>query len=121
MHLSGILFSLPTWFAPGLMAMGSGVDRRPRRFWCATSKACWLLFMLLSFVCGIQYGLDSIPAAWRDAVLANRSMYNRGSLRRHLPRGRRPLALAGLLAGGALIALLVTRSSAAWLSVMTHL
>ena len=70
--LSGILFSLPAWIALFLAALGLA--------WIVSTAQILVrdiegmlgpLFMLLSFVCGIQYGLDSIPVAWRDAVLAN--------------------------------------------------
>ena len=71
-HLSGVLFSLPMWAALLAAAIGLG--------WMAACAQVLVrdlegmlgpLFMLLSFVCGIQYGLDSVPPAWRDVVLAN--------------------------------------------------
>lgn len=72
MHVSGILFSLPAWVTLFLTALGLG--------WIVSAAQVLVrdidgmlgpLFMLLSFVCGIQYGLESIPADWRDVVLAN--------------------------------------------------
>ena len=72
MHVSGILFSLPAWIALFLTALGLA--------WIFSAAQVLVrdidgmlgpLFMLLSFVCGIQYGLESIPADWRDIVLAN--------------------------------------------------
>lgn len=70
--VSGILFSLPAWIALLLSALGLA--------WIVSTAQVLVrdiegmlgpLLMLLSFVCGIQYGLESIPAAWRDIVLAN--------------------------------------------------
>ena len=72
LHLSGILFSLPAWIAFFLTALGLA--------WTVSAAQVLVrdidgmlgpLFMLLSFVCGIQYGLESIPEAYRGAVLAN--------------------------------------------------
>lgn len=72
MHVSGILFSLPAWIALFLAALGIA--------WIVSASQVLVrdidgvlgpLLMLLSFVCGIQYGLESIPPAWRDIVLAN--------------------------------------------------
>ncbi len=107
-HLSGILFSLPTWFALGLTAIGLA--------WVVSTAQVLVrdvegmlgpLFMLLSFVCGIQYGLDSIPAAWRDAVLANPFTHAIARLHDTYLAGAGPaLADAWLLAGAALVALL---------------
>ena len=68
------------------------------------------LFMLLSFVCGIQYGLDSIPAAWRDAVLANPFTHAIARLHDHLPRGR------GLCTGGRVVCWRALRSSRCWVT-----
>ncbi len=71
-NISGILFSLPAWIALLLTALGLA--------WIVSAAQVLVrdidgmlgpLFMLLSFVCGIQYGLESIPVAWRDVVLAN--------------------------------------------------
>jgi len=71
-HLSGILFSLPAWSALFLAALGLA--------WIVSTAQVLVrdvegmlgpVFMLLSFVCGIQYGLESIPADWRGVVLAN--------------------------------------------------
>ena len=72
MHVGGILFSLPAWIALFFTALGLA--------WIVSAAQVLVrdidgmlgpLFMLLSFVCGIQYGLESIPEAWRDIVLAN--------------------------------------------------
>jgi lipopolysaccharide transport system permease protein len=71
-YLGAIIFSLPAWIALFLAALGLA--------WIVSTAQVLVrdidgmlgpLFMLLSFVCGIQYGLESIPAAWRDIVLAN--------------------------------------------------
>ena len=71
-HVSGILFSLPAWIALFLTALGLA--------WIVSTAQVLVrdidgmlgpLFMLLSFVCGIQYGLESIPEAYRDVILAN--------------------------------------------------
>ena len=72
LYVSGILFSLPAWIALFLAALGLS--------WMVATAQVLVrdidgmlgpLFMLLSFVCGIQYGLESIPVAWREFVLAN--------------------------------------------------
>ncbi len=72
MHLSGILFSVPAWFALFFAALGFA--------WMVSAAQILVrdiegilgpLFMLLSFVCGVQYGVESIPAAYRDGVMAN--------------------------------------------------
>jgi len=71
-NVGGILFSLPAWIAFFLSALGLA--------WIVSAAQVLVrdidgmlgpLFMLLSFVCGIQYGLESIPEAWRNVVLAN--------------------------------------------------
>ena len=70
--VGGILFSLPAWIALFFTALGLA--------WVVSTAQILVrdidgmlgpIFMLLSFVCGIQYGLDSIPEAYREAVLAN--------------------------------------------------
>jgi lipopolysaccharide transport system permease protein len=70
--LSGIVFSLPAWIALLLIAMGLA--------WIVSAAQVLVrdidgmlapVFMLLSFICGIQYGIESIPAQWRDVILAN--------------------------------------------------
>ena len=72
MHLSGILFSLPAWLALFFAALGFA--------WIVSTAQILVrdiegilgpLFMLLSFVCGIQYGIESIPAAYRDGIMIN--------------------------------------------------
>lgn len=107
LHLSGILFSLPAWLAFGLAAMGLA--------WMVSTAQVLVrdvegmlgpLFMLLSFVCGIQYGLDSVPAAWRDIVLAN--PFTHAIARMHdtyLAGAGFAFADVWLLAGGAVMAL----------------
>ena len=71
-QVSGIVFSLHTWIALFLTALGLA--------WIVSTAQILVrdidgmlgpIFMLLSFVCGIQYGLDSLPEAWRDWVLGN--------------------------------------------------
>ena len=71
-HVSGILFSQPAWMALFLTALGLA--------WIVSAAQVLVRdidgmlgprLMLLSFVCGIQYGLESIPEAYRGAVLAN--------------------------------------------------
>ena len=107
-HLSGILFSLPAWLALFFTALGLA--------WMVSTAQILVrdiegmlgpLFMLLSFVCGIQYGIESIPAAYRDGVMANPFT--------HLIARMHDTYLAGagaswvdamLLAGGAAIALI---------------
>jgi lipopolysaccharide transport system permease protein len=68
----GILFSLPAWITLFLIALGLG--------WIVSTAQILVrdidgmlgpLFMLLGFICGIQYGLESIPADWRGVILAN--------------------------------------------------
>jgi lipopolysaccharide transport system permease protein len=106
--LSGIVFSLPAWIALFFAALGLA--------WIVSTAQILVrdiegmlgpLFMLLSFVCGIQYGLESIPVAWRDAVMANPFT--------HLIARMHDTYLAGagadwvdvwLVAGGAAIALI---------------
>ena len=115
-HLSGILFSLPTWFALGLTAIGLA--------WIVSTAQVLVrdiegmlgpLFMLLSFVCGIQYGLDSIPAAWRDAVLANPFTHAIARLHdTYLGRMALHWRTRGCWRARALVALLGYASSAAW-------
>ena len=107
-YLSGILFSLPAWFALFFAALGFG--------WVVSTAQILVrdiegmlgpLFMLLSFVCGIQYGIESIPVAYRDGVMANPFT--------HLIARMHDTYLAGagaawvdamLVAGGAVIALM---------------
>jgi lipopolysaccharide transport system permease protein len=71
-QVSGIVFSLPAWIALFLTALGLA--------WIVSTAQILVrdidgmlapTFMLLSFVCGIQYGLDALPEAWRHWVLAN--------------------------------------------------
>lgn len=70
--LSGIVFSLPAWAALLLTAMGLA--------WIVSAAQVLVrdvegvlapLFLLMSFICGIQYGVESIPPQWRDVILAN--------------------------------------------------
>ena len=107
-NVGGILFSLPAWFALLLTALGLA--------WIVSAAQVLVrdiegmlgpLLMLLSFVCGIQYGLESIPAAWRDIVLAN--PFTQVIARMHdtyLAGAVFILADVYLVAGAALIALL---------------
>jgi lipopolysaccharide transport system permease protein len=69
---SGILFSLPAWIALFFTALGFA--------WIVSTAQILVrdiegmlgpLFMLLGFICGIQYGIESIPADWRGVILAN--------------------------------------------------
>jgi len=106
LHLSGILFSLPAWLALLLTALGFA--------WIVAAAQVLVrdiegmlgpLFMLLSFVCGIQYGLESIPAAWRDVVLANPFTHVIARLHdSYLAGSGFALADAWLLAGAGVIA-----------------
>lgn len=105
-HLSGLLFSLPVWLALFLAAIGLA--------WIIAAAQVLVrdiegmlgpLFMLLSFVCGIQYGLESIPAAWREVVLANPFTHAITRLHDTYLAGAAPaLADAWLLAGAAVVA-----------------
>ena len=106
--LGGILFSLPAWIALFLTALGLA--------WIVSTAQILVrdiegmlgpIFMLLSFVCGIQYGLDSIPEAYRPAVLAN--PFTHVITRMHdtyLAGAGFALMDVYLLAGGGLVALL---------------
>ena len=106
-HLSGLLFSLPAWLALLLTALGLA--------WIVAAAQVLVrdiegmlgpLFMLLSFVCGIQYGLESIPAAWRDVVMANPFTHVIARLHdSYLAGSGFALADAWLVAGAAVIAL----------------
>ncbi len=71
-YASGIVFSLPAWIALFLAALGIG--------WIVSTAQILVrdiegmlapLFMLLGFVCGIQYGIETIPEQWRGVILAN--------------------------------------------------
>jgi len=105
-HVSGILFSLPAWIALFLAALGLS--------WSVATAQVLVrdiegmlgpLFMLLSFVCGIQYGLESIPVAWRDVVMANPFTHVIARLHDTYLAGAGVAPVdAALVAGGALIA-----------------
>lgn len=70
--LSGVLFSLPAWVALLFAAMGlAWIVAAAQVLVRDVEGVLTPLFMLLSFVCGIQYGLESIPPQWRDVILAN--------------------------------------------------
>ena len=107
-HLSGIIFSLPAWFALFLAALGFA--------WIVSTAQILVrdidgilgpLFMLLSFVCGIQYGIESIPERYRDAVLANPFTHLIGRMHdTYLAGAGASTVDAVLLAGGVAIALI---------------
>ncbi len=106
--LSGIIMSLPAWIALLLIAMGFA--------WMVSTAQVLVrdvegmlgpLFTLLSFICGIQYGLESIPAAWRDVILANPFTHLIARMHdTYLAGGAFVWIDATLLVGGAVIALL---------------
>jgi lipopolysaccharide transport system permease protein len=106
--LSGIITSLPAWIALLLVAMGFA--------WIVSTAQVLVrdvegmltpLFMLLSFICGIQYGLESIPAQWRDVILANPFTHLIARMHdTYLASGGFVWIDAALVAAGALIALL---------------
>jgi lipopolysaccharide transport system permease protein len=69
---SGILFSLPAWITLFLTALGlSWIVSTAQILVRDIEGMLGPLFMLLGFICGIQYGIESIPADWRGVILAN--------------------------------------------------
>lgn len=105
-YLSGIVFSLPAWIALLLIAIGLA--------WMVSAAQVLVrdidgmlapVFMLLSFICGIQYGIDSIPAQWRDVILTNPFTHLIARMRDTYLAGAGFVWLdAAFLLGGAIIA-----------------
>ncbi len=103
---SGIVFSLPAWIALFLTALGLA--------WIVSTAQILVrdvegmlgpLFMLISFVCGIQYDVESLKDPWHDIVLAN--PFTQVIARMHdtyLAGAGLSTVDAVLVAGGALIA-----------------